>query len=73
MQRTVNQNDVTRIVRSVASALAVKMSLVSVEPSGAGWHVTITDVAGRVISTDLPTGPPATIRAAAREWLDSEV
>jgi hypothetical protein len=66
------QHDVERILRDILQAQAWDVSLLSVEPIPDAWRVTITDAASRVITSEIPTGPPATIRAAVARWLDSQ-
>jgi hypothetical protein len=65
------QQDIERILRDVATSQGIAITIVRVEPLTGGWIVTITDRADRIVSTSVADGPPATVRAALLQWLDT--
>ena len=73
MNRPADQHDVERIARDVLAAGAWDVHLLAIESIDEAWHVAVTDAAGRVITTDIPRGKPAAIRAALSQWLDRQL
>jgi len=63
-----SQQEVERMVGDVASELGLCVSVLYVEPLPSGWRTTIADRADRVMTTDLPYGPPAAVRAVFTLW-----
>ena len=64
----VQSRDVTRILRDVLSASGLPVTVQRVEQTPQGWLVTVKDRGDRLISTELPDGPPALIRASLTRW-----
>jgi hypothetical protein len=65
------QEDVERILRDVLSTQGLRVSMLRAEPTPEGWRVVLRDAAGRIVSTDVPDGPPAVIRAALTHWVET--
>jgi hypothetical protein len=65
------QEDVERILRDVLSTAGLRVSVLRVEGTPTGWRATVTDVADRVITLDLPDGSAAFIRTALTNWVDT--
>jgi hypothetical protein len=63
------QQDVERILRDVLSSKSLRVSILRVARAPNGWRATVTDVADRVITIDLPDGPPDVIRAMLTRWI----
>jgi hypothetical protein len=63
-------SDVERILRDVLGTLGVPASMLRAERTPGGWRVTMTDAAGRVMSTDVREGTPTVLRAALRHWAE---
>jgi hypothetical protein len=55
----VRDQDVERILRDVLTAHGVHVSAVRADRTPDGWRVTVTDVGGRILSTEIATGSPA--------------
>jgi len=68
----VQSGDVERIVRDVMTTNGCNMTVIRTEGTAEGWRVTLRETAARVIALDLPSGPPASIRAAVQQWIDTQ-
>ena len=66
------QQDIERILRDVATSQGIGITIVRVERLTGEWIVTITDQADRMMSKSVPDGPPAAVRTALLHWLDSD-
>jgi len=69
MRRALREQDVERILRDVLNAQGLHVSVVRAERAPDGWRVTVTDLGGRILSTEIIDGPPATIRTTLTRWL----
>ncbi len=65
------QRTVERILRDVLDSQGVHVSMHRVEQVADGWRITVVDTAQRVLTTHVPDGPPAAIRAALIRWTDN--
>ena len=72
MNRHLEQHDVERIVRDVATELGFPVSRVLVEQTDAGWRISLTDARARVIAHEVHAGSPAAVRATVGRWLDDQ-
>jgi hypothetical protein len=63
--------DVERIVRDVLNARGIEVSLLHVEPTSAGWRVTVNDVADRALVTELHAAGPALVRQGLIHWVEA--
>ena len=66
-----SQRDVERIARDILAQHALEASVLAVELVDSTWRITVTDVGGRIVTTEIAEGKPAEIRAALTRWLDS--
>jgi hypothetical protein len=66
---TLGVQDVERILRDVLTAQGVHVSAARAERLAKGWRVSVTDVGGRVLSTDISAGSAAVIRASVTRWV----
>lgn len=69
MSEPLRQSDVERIFRDVLLTYGMSIVALTAEQTPTGWHVVITDVAHRILSTDVPNGPPALVRNAITTWV----
>lgn len=65
-------DDVRRITRSVILDYGLPCALVDVQPAAGRWHVTVRHDTGQTSARHLSGDRPAALRAAIKEWLDSE-
>jgi hypothetical protein len=64
--------DVERISRDVLTTRGVKATVLRATPRhGGGWSVTIIDPSGRIVTVDVPDGPPSAIRTVFEHWADA--
>jgi len=63
---------VERILRDVLSHQGVQVVMQRAEPTASGWRVIVTDNAHRVLTTEINSHRPATIRAALTQWIESQ-
>ena len=66
-RREVRKRDVERIISDALHLVGLRVSILRVESTRTGWHVTVD----HLISTDLPLGRPAAIRDAVNRWIDT--
>jgi hypothetical protein len=66
-----DERDIERILRDVAASQGVRVSILRVQRLTGGWMVTITDQADRIVSKSVPDGPPAAVRTALLDWLET--
>jgi len=69
MSARVQLGDVERILRDVLTTEGLQVTVQRVHRVAEGWRVIVKDVADRMISIDLPDGPPAVIRQAVTRWV----
>ena len=62
--------ELERMLRDVAISHSLRITVVRVQRLTTSWLVTITDQADRIVSTRLPDGPAAEIRAALLHWYE---
>ena len=69
MNRGLREQDVERILRDVLNTQGLHVSAARAERTPDGWRVTVTNAAGRILSTDVAAGRPAVVRASLAHWL----
>jgi len=73
MYLAVERHDVERIARDVLTYRGLLLSQLRVESIDGGWRVTVANQSGSAITTDVPSGRPASVRAMLNKWLDGYV
>ncbi len=62
--------DIERILRDVLTSRSLRVVPLLAEQTVDGWQMTVRDAGDRILVIDIPTGGPATVRAALEQWAD---